>query len=65
MKTELMNIPKCPVCNVSMVYQTPRTYEQRFVGAMYTCPNNYCQCSALIPSKELLLQLEGQKKRAK
>ena len=56
---DLLVIPKCENHGVQLEYVIPRTYEQRFVGAMYCCP--YCNRSRLYPSKELQKQLEDMK----
>ena len=51
--------PRCPVHEIDMEYHTPRTPEQKFVGAMYVCPQ--CANSTLLPSKQLLIFLERMK----
>ena len=46
-------IPFCEVHGVQMEYERPRTYEQAYVGAMYTCPACGCGRSVLFLSEEL------------
>lgn len=48
---ELLKPPNCEKCGVPYQYQVPQTYEQRYVGAMYTCP--VCGSSRLYMSREL------------
>ncbi|MBP1537428.1 MAG: hypothetical protein ILA17_06135 [Ruminococcus sp.] len=48
---DLLVIPKCEDHDLPMKYQIPGTYEQRWCGAMYKCPQ--CGRSRLLPSKEL------------
>ena len=60
-KNNILVIPKCENHGVQLEYVIPRTYEQRFVGAMYRCPQ--CNRSVLYPSKELQKQLEDMKNK--
>jgi len=53
----LLVIPKCEYHDLRLEYVVPRTYEQRWCGAMYKCPQ--CGRSVLFPSKELKEFLKG------
>jgi uncharacterized protein (DUF983 family) len=51
MMNDLQVIPKCEDHDLQMEYMIPQTYEQRWVGASYRCPQ--CGRSVLFPSEEL------------
>ena len=57
--SELLVIPKCEDHDLQMEYVIPQTYEQRWVGASYRCPQ--CGRSILFPSKELKEFLKGKR----
>lgn len=51
-----MCLPKCPHHTQTTMVLRPlarQAYEQKWCGTWYDCPQPFCDCSILFPSKQL------------